>query len=159
MNDPAPDTTPPPQPRYKPKATFYLYALLFTLATIWLISEAWQRGEIVWWIMAAGVGFIAIRMVLASFARAEFDGETFVYRTPLRKPHRVDRQQLALVEMGGRRNEALIIGYYPRNEQGLVTLETIRYINCVPLEGQGELMDRLLAAMPPSSPPAPEDPA
>jgi len=136
--------------RYKPKTIFHIYTLLFTLAAVWLGSEAWKRREVVWWIMFAGVGFIALRMILASFARAEFDGETFVYRTPLRKPHRVDRQQLALVEMGGRRNEALIIGYYPRDDQGLITLEKIRYINCVPLEGQGELMDRLLAAMPPA---------
>ncbi|HID35068.1 MAG TPA: hypothetical protein EYP25_10995 [Anaerolineae bacterium] len=146
MNAPPPESN----QRYKPKTTFYIYAALFSIAILWLGSEAWKRREGVWWIMFAGVGFIAIRMILASFARAEFDGETFVYRTPLRKPHRVDRQQLALVEMGGRRNEALIIGYHPRDDKGLVTIEKIRYINCVPLEGQGELMDRLLAAMPPS---------
>ena len=144
MNAPPPESN----QRYKPKTTFYIYAVLFSVAALWLGSEAWKRREITWWIMFVGVGFIAIRMILASFARAEFDGETFVYRTPLRKPHRVDRQQLALVEMGGRRNEALIIGYHPRDDKGLVTIEKIRYINCVPLEGQGELMDRLLEAMP-----------
>ncbi len=148
MNDFTPDNPSHSRKVYRPKPTFYIYALLFALATLWLGSEAWKRGEIVWWIMFVGVGFIAIRMILASFARAEFDGETFVYRTPFRKPHRVDRQQLALVEMGGRRNEALVIGYYPRDENGLVTLDAMRYINCVPLEGQGELLDRLLEAMP-----------
>jgi hypothetical protein len=139
--------------RYKPKGIFYLYALLFSLAALWMGSEAWKRGEIIWWIMFVGIAFIAIRMILASFARAEFDGETLVYRTPLRKPHRIHRQQLALVEMGGLRNEALIIGYHPRDEQGLVVIDRTVYVNLVPLEGQGELMDRLLAVMP-SSPSA-----
>ncbi len=139
---------PPTSPQvYKPKPLFYLYTLLFLLATLWLVSEAWRRQAWVWWLMAVGVGFIALRMTLGAFARAEFDGETFVYRTPGRGAHRVTRRQLARVEMGGRRHEALIIEYYPLDDQGLVDTAHTRFINCVPLEDQAALMERLLQAM------------
>lgn len=133
---------------YAPKTIFRIYPLLFLVAAIWLGSETWKRQSIIWLIMFVGVGFIAIRLILGAFAWAEFDGETFVYHTPLRKSHRVDKGQLALVEMGGRKNQALIIGYHPRNEDGLIDLDRMKYINCVPLEGQNELYDLLLAAMP-----------
>ena len=156
MNAPSPESSSPPQ-RYKPKSIFYLYAFLFAIATIWLGSEAMKQHSVVWWIMFFGVGFITLRLILASFARAEWDGETLVYRTPLRKPHRIDRQQLALVEMGGRRNEALILGYHPRDDQGLIDTHRMIYVNMVPLEGQGELMDRLLAWLPEAPEPVDED--
>lgn len=134
--------------RYKPKTIFRLYAIPFFLATIWLGSETWQRQSVVWLIMFIGVGFITLRLILGAFAWAEFDGETFLYHTPFRRSHRVHRGQLALVEMGGRRNEALIIGYHPRREDGQIDLERTIYINCVPLEDQGELYDALMQVMP-----------
>ena len=137
--------------RYHPKTIFRIYPLLFLAATIWLGSEAWKRQDILWLIMFVGVGFITLRLILGAFAWAEFDGETFVYHTPLRKPHQVHRAQLALVEMGGRRNEALIIGYHPRREDGLIDADAMKYINCVPLEGQGELYDQLIALLPETS--------
>lgn len=134
--------------RYKPKTIFRIYPLLFLAASIWLGMEAFKRMDFLWFIMFFGVGFITIRLVLGAFAWAEFDGETFVYHTPLRKSHHVQRKQLALVEMGGRKNEAIIVGYHPLNEDGLIDLEKVKYINCVPLEGQNELFELLLAAMP-----------
>ncbi len=155
MNAPSPESSPSPQ-RYKPKSIFYIYALLFAVATIWLGSEAMKQHSVVWWIMFLGVGFITLRMILASFARAEWHGETLVYRTPLRKPHRIHRQQLALVEMGGRRNEALILGYHPRDDQGLIDTSRMVYVNMVPLEGQGELMEHLLAWLPETPEPTEE---
>ncbi len=134
--------------QYKPKSIFYMYAFLFAIATIWLGMEAWKRKDVLWWIMFVGVGFIAVRLFLSSFARAEFDGEQFTYRTPFRSPHTFERRQLAFVERGGRRNEALIIGYHPRNAKGLITTDRVVYINCVPLEGQGELFDWLIEGLP-----------
>jgi hypothetical protein len=50
--------------------------------------------------------------------------------------------------MGGRKNEALIIGYHPREENGRINLEEVKFINCVPLNDQGQLLDRLTAVMP-----------
>jgi hypothetical protein len=148
MPDPLASSTPR---RYHPKPIFRIYPLLFLAATIWLGSETWKRQSIVWLIMFVGVGFITIRLILGAFAWASFDGETFIYKTPLRKPHQVNRGQLTLAEMGGRKNEALIIGYHPRNADGLIDLDKMKYINCVPLEGQNELYDQLLAAMPKTS--------
>ena len=143
-----PDESPSQVRRYTPKTIFRLYTIPFFLATIWLGSETWKRQSFVWLIMLVGVGFITIRLILGAFAWAEFDGETFVYHTPLRHAHRVQRGQLALVEMGGRKNEALIIGYHPRREDGQLDLDRAVYINCVPLEDQGQLYDALLQAMP-----------
>ena len=145
MSDPL---TPSSPRRYHPKTIFRVYPLLFLVATIWLGSETWKRQDFLWLIMFVGVGFITIRLILGAFAWAEFDGETFVYHTPLRKPHRVRRGQLELVEMGGRRNEAIIVGYHPLREDGTVDLDAMKYINCVPLEGQGELYDQLMALLP-----------
>jgi hypothetical protein len=133
---------------YKPKSIFRIYPILFVLAAIWLGSETFKRHDVIWLIMFVGVGFIAIRLVLSAFAWAEFDGETFTYHTPLRSSHRFQRGQLALVEMGGRKNEALIIGYHPRLDDGFIDLDVVNYINCVPLEAQNELYEQLLAAMP-----------
>jgi len=137
--------------RYAPKAIFRLYPILFFIATLWLGSETWKRQSFIWLVMFVGVGFITLRLILGAFAWAEFDGKTFVYHTPLRPTHHVDRGQLALVEMGGRKNEALIIGYHPRLKDGRIDLDAMKYINCVPLEGQGELFDRLMAVTPKSS--------
>ncbi len=138
----------PQQHRYTPKTIFRVYPALFLVATLWLGSETWKRHSIIWLIMFIGVAFITLRLILSAFAWAEFDGDIFIYHTPLRPPHHVRRGQLALVEMGGRRNEALIIGYHLLDENGHIDPDKMRYINCPPLTGQGELMDRLLAAMP-----------
>ena len=132
---------------YTPKAIFRLYPILFAVATVWLASETWQRRSIVWGVMLVGVGFITLRLILGAFAWAEFDGETLVYHTPLRPEHRLTTQQLALVEMGGRKNEALIIGYHPKTENGLIDASQRRFINFIPLEGQGELFEKLQEAM------------
>lgn len=134
---------------YHPKAIFRLYPLLFLLATLWLGTETWKRQSIIWLVMFLGVGFITVRLILSAFAKADFDGTTFRYHTPLGKHHEVTPAQLALVEMGGRRNEALIIGYHPRDATGLIDAKHTIYIHCAPLEGQGELLDRLIAVMPP----------
>ncbi len=135
---------------YHPKAIFRLYPVLFLLATLWLGTETWKRQSIIWLVMFLGVGVITVRLILSAFARAEFDGVTFRYHTPLGKRHEVSPAQLTLVEMGGRRNEALIIGYHPRDAAGLIDPEHTVYIHCAPLEGQGELLDRLMAVMPPT---------
>ncbi len=148
MSDATPSSS---RQRYTPKAIFRLYPILFLVATLWLGSETWKRQSFIWLIMFIGVGFITLLLILAAFAWAEFDGKTFIYHTPLRRSHHVDRGQLALVEMGGRRNEALIIGYHPRLEDGRIDLDAMTYINCAPLEGQGELFDRLMEVMPKSS--------
>jgi len=137
--------------RYTPKAIYRLYPVLFLIATIWLGTETWKRQSVIWLIMFLGVGFITLRLIFSAFAWAEFDGKTFVYHSPLRNPHQVDRGQLKLVEMGGRKNEALIIGYHPRSEDGRIDLDRVIYVNCVPLEGQGELYDQLTEVMPKSS--------
>ncbi len=137
--------------RYHPKTIFRIYPLLFLVATLWLGSETWKRQNILWLIMFVGVAFITFRLILGAFAWAEFDGKTFVYHTPLRQPHQIDRGQLALVEMGGRKNEALIIGYHPRREDGQIDLDAMKYINCVPMEDQGQLYDELIAILPETS--------
>ncbi|RUA15764.1 MAG: hypothetical protein DSY55_05610 [Clostridia bacterium] len=134
---------------YHPKAIFRLYPLLFLLATLWLGTETWKRQSVIWLVMFLGVGFITVRLILSAFAKADFDGETFRYHSPLGRRHEASSAQIALVEMGGRRNEALIIGYHPRNAAGLIDADHTIYIHCAPLEGQGELLDRLIAAMPP----------
>jgi hypothetical protein len=139
---------PTPRQRYTPKTIFRIYPILFLIATIWLGSETWQRQSFIWLVMFVGVGFITLRLILGAFAWAEFDGETFLYHTPLRKSHSVHRGQLTTVEMGGRKNEALIIGYHPREEDGRINLEEVKFINCVPLNDQGQLLDRLTAVMP-----------
>ncbi len=143
-----PETTPTSSRRYHPKAIFRIYPFLFLIATLWLGAETWKRQDIIWLIMFVGVGFITLRLILGALAWAEFDGEIFVYHTPLRQEHRVRRGQLALVEMGGRKNEALIIGYHPLTEDGLIDLDAMKYINCVPLEDQRELFDLLTQVMP-----------
>ncbi len=134
--------------RYTPKTLFRIYPILYAAATVWLAREAWARHSTLWFIVLLGVAFITVRLVLGAFAWAEFDGETLVYYTPLHAEHRVNVAQLASAEMGGRRNEALIVSYYPRQENGLITVERRRFINMVPLNNQDDLLERLQARMP-----------
>ena len=129
--------------RYHSQRIFRIYPFLFLLATIWLGSETWKQRSIIWLIMFVGVGFITIRLILGAWAWAEFDGRVFVYHTPLRRQHRVHVRQLARVEMGGRRNKALIIGYHPYASADIIDPHSVKYINCVPLEDQEELYERL----------------
>ena len=137
-----------PTTSYHTKSLYRLYSALFLLATLWLGTETWKKESAIWLVMFLGVGFITLRLLLSAFARASFDGSTFTYHTPLGGTHQFGVGQLALAEMGGRRNEALIIGYHPLDAAGRIDLEHTIFINCAPLENQGALLDLLLATLP-----------
>lgn len=128
---------------YSPTPIFRLATVLLALGASLLGSEAWRTSDRLLALFAAGVAVVAFFMVLGSLAGADFDGHTLIYRTPLRGSHRLDRSQIARVEMGGRRFPALVIGYHPRGAAGLIQAEQTKYINLAPLSGQDELFELL----------------
>lgn len=128
---------------YSPTPIFRLAMVLLVAGAILLGSEAWRKSDVLLAVFVFGVAVVAFFMVLGSLASADFDGHTLTYRTPLRKSHRIDRGQIASVEMGGRRFRALVIGYHPRDPNGLIATERTKYINLAPLENQDELFDLL----------------
>ena len=142
MPDNLRESATPPR-RYTPTPIFRLAAALFVLGSLWLGSRVWQQPNILDIIMFVGVSIIAVFMVLGSFASAEFDGRTLTYRSPLRPTHRIDIGQIFHVEMSGRRTQALIIGYHPRDANGRIETENVVFINLAPLQDQWELLEAL----------------
>ncbi len=116
---------------------------MLVLGVVLLALEARRRPDPLLLVFVAGTAFVALFMLLGAFARAEFDGKTLVYRTPLRGTHRIDRDQIERVELGGRRFRAIIIGYHPRDADGRIAAERVRFLNLAPLQEQGELYDLL----------------
>jgi hypothetical protein len=128
---------------YPPTPIFRLATVLLVLGAILLGRQAWHTSDRLLAIFAVGVAVVAFFMILGSLAVADFDGHTLSYRTPLRGSRRLDREQIARVEMGGRRFRALVIGYHPRGANGLIQVEQMQYINLAPLQGQEELLELL----------------
>lgn len=129
--------------RYSPTLIFRLAAVALAIGALLLGNDAWRRSDPLLAVFAIGAAIVAVFMILASLARAEFDGRTLTYRTPLRASHQIDRGQIARVELGGRRFRALVIGYHPRSANGRIETEQLRYINLPPLQGQDELFEML----------------
>lgn len=132
-----------PVKRYSPTPIFRLATGLLAICAILLGSEAWRESDWLLAIFALGAGLVSFFMILGSLARAEFDGHSLTYRTPLRGSHQIDRSQIVCVEMGGRRFRALVIGYHPRAANGLIATTQTRYVNLAPLEDQDELLELL----------------
>ncbi len=129
--------------RYSPTPIFRLATVVLAVGALLLASDAWRRSDPLLAIFAIGVAIVAVFMILASLARAEFDGRTLTYRTPLRPSHQIDRGQIARVELGGRRFRALVIGYHPRSANGRIETGQLKYINMPPLQDQVELLELL----------------
>lgn len=129
--------------RYAPTPIFRLASVLLALGAVLLGIDAWRRSDPFLAIFAIGAAVVAVFMIPASFARAEFDGRTLTYHTPLRGSHQIDRGQIERVELGGRRFRALIIGYHPRAANGHIETGQLKYINLPPLEDQLELYELL----------------
>lgn len=129
--------------RYSPTPIFRLATALLVLGAILLGSEAWRKSDPLLAVFVFGLAVVAFFMILGSLAVAEFDGQALTYRTPLRPSRRIERGQIAHVEMGGRRFRALVIGYHPSAANGLILAGQTKYINLVPLQDQDELFELL----------------
>jgi len=129
--------------RYTPTAFFRLAAVAFVFATGLLASEVVRRPNPLLYVFAGGMAVVTVFLVLGAFARADFDGDTLVYRVPLRRVHRFDRSQIDHIEIGGRRTRALIIGYHPCDANGRIDVERVVFVNLVPLEEQIDLYEQL----------------
>lgn len=129
--------------RYTPTPLFRLAAVVLVLGVALLALEAWRRLDPLLLVFVAGTAVVAFFMLLGALAYAECDGKTLIYRTPLRGTYRIDRDQIERVEMGGRRWRALIIGYHPRETDGRIASERVRFLNLAPLQGQAELYELL----------------
>lgn len=128
---------------YQPTLTFRAAAFFLLISSIYLATEVWRTGDpfiILFFVvvLVAGLG-----MSLGALASATFDGETFVYRIPLRPERRITRDQIINIEVVGRRTHALLINYHPRDEQGKIDFSREAYLNLTPLQNQRDLLERL----------------
>ena len=98
---------------YSPTPIFQFAAFLLAVASIWLAYNVWQNPNIISIIVFVGVGAITVGMVFGAFARATYDGETLVYRVPLRPQLTIHRKQIIEVTLEGRRTKALVVGFHP----------------------------------------------
>lgn len=128
---------------YSPTPIFQFAGFLLAIASIWLAYNVWQNPNIISIIVFVGVGAITVGMVFGAFARATYDGETLVYRVPLRPQLTIHRKQIIEVTLEGRRTKALVVGFHPLDENGRIELERARYANLVPLQDQWELQEYL----------------
>jgi len=129
--------------RYSPTPIFQFAGFLLAIASIWLAYNVWQNPNIISVIVFVGVGAITLGMVFGAFARAPYDGETLVYRVPWRPQITINRKQIIEVTLEGRRTKALVIGFHPLDENGLVDSTRAQYVNLVPLQDQWELQEYL----------------
>lgn len=129
--------------RYSPTAFYRFGAVAFVFATGLLASEVLRKPNTLLYIFAGGVAIVTVFLVLGAFARADFDGATLVYRVPLRKVHRIERDQIDHIEIGGRRTRALIIGYHSRDASGRIGADRVVFVNMVPLNDQIDLYEQL----------------
>jgi hypothetical protein len=133
-----------PSKNYAPTAMFRLAALLLVVASVWMGLDVWRQPNVINIIVFVGLVIIALGTVVGAFARADFDGDTVVYRMPLRPTHTIQRKQIISATREGRWTKALVIGYHPRAEDGRIELERAAYVNFVPLENQDDLLERLV---------------
>ncbi len=129
---------------YTPTSMFRLAALLFAVASIWLGIEVWKQSNVINVIVFIGLTVIALGMVDGSFAKAVVDGDSLIYRVPLRPTVSIHRNQIIGVTLEGRWTKALVIGFHPRAKDGRIELERAAYVNFVPLEHQDDLLERLV---------------
>ena len=129
--------------RYLPTPIFQFAGFLLALSSIWLAYNVWQNPGIISIIVFVGVSAITLGIVFGAFARASYDGETLVYRVPWRPQITIDRNQIIKVTLEGRRTKALVIGFHPRDEKGLIDSTRAQYVNLVPLQDQWELQEYL----------------
>lgn len=134
---------PEPPIHYSPTPMFRFAALLLAAASIWLGVGVWRQPNVINIIAFTGVTIIALGLVAGSFAKAVFDGETLVYRVPLRPNRTISRNQIDSVTLEGRRTRALVIIFHPRAEDGRIETERTKVVNLVPLEDQVDLLERL----------------
>ena len=130
--------------RYAPTSMFRFAALLLAVASIWLGVEVWKQSNVINVIVFIGLTAIALGMVVGSFANAMYDGDTLVYRIPLRPTRTIHRNQIIGVTLEGRWTKALVIGFHPRAKDERIELERAEYVNFVPLQDQDDLLERLV---------------
>ena len=130
--------------RYTPTAMFRFAALLLAIASIWLGIEVWKQSNVINIIVFIGLTAIALGMVDGSFAKAVYDGDSLIYRMPLRHTLSIHRNQIIGVTLEGRWTKALVIGFHPRAKDGRIDLEHAEYVNFVPLQNQDDLLDLLV---------------
>ena len=136
-------TKPEPPIHYAPTPMFRFAALLLAAASIWLGVGVWRQANVINIVAFSGVTLVALGMVAGSFAQAVFDGDTLIYRVPLRPIRTISRNQIDSVSLEGRRVRALVIVFHPRTEDGRIETERIEAVNLVPLEDQIDLLERL----------------
>jgi hypothetical protein len=134
---------PEPPIRYAPSPMFRFAALLLAVASIWLGVGVWRQANVINIVAFSGVTIAALGMVTGSFAQAVFDGDTLIYRVPLRPTRTISRNQIDSVSLEGRRTRALVIIFHPRAGDGRIETERIEAVNLVPLEDQLDLLERL----------------
>ena len=132
---------------YKPTPTYAGAAIILVAAAVWLGMQFWRQPEILLGIFFFGVTIVALSLVTGLFARVEFDGKTLTYHAFLRPGHRVDLAQIDSVSMEGRRTRALVVMYHPRDKEGRIDEDRLKFINMPPLRDQEELYERLMEAL------------
>jgi hypothetical protein len=137
-------TDQPDTPRlYHPTPIFRGAALFLLLSSVYLATEVWRTGDPFVVLFFVVVLVAALGTSITALASASFDGETLIYRLPLRPERRISRAQIIGIEVVGRRTKALLINYHPRNEQGEIDFTRDVYLNLAPLQDQMDLLARL----------------
>ena len=129
--------------QYRPAHFYRIATGVLVLGVIWFANENLKQPTTLGIVAVVGLVIIAIPMVLSSLARASYDGRTLIYKAVLRAEHHIDQGQIEHVELGGRRTKALIIGYHPREKDGRIDINKLKFVNMVPLQDQEQLLEAL----------------
>jgi len=113
-----------------------------------LIREFWQGATL------GALPFLAISLGVAAWSglalatRVEVTPTSLTVYAPLRKPRTIEFRQLIMVAQSGRLLQVISLLYYPRQEEGLLTLDTVASLHLPALREQAELLAKLQASTP-----------
>jgi hypothetical protein len=134
--------------QYRPHFVYIAIIAVGLVLSGLLVREFWLGATL------GALPFLAISLGLAvwgflAFAtRVEVTPTSLTVYTPLRKPTTVEFRQLIMVAESGRLLQVISLLYYPRQADGLLTLDTVASLHLPALRGQAELLAQLQTSIP-----------
>ena len=136
------------QKQYQPHFVYIAMIAVGLLFSGLLIREFWQGatlGALPFLVISLG---LAVWSALAFATRVEVTSSSLTVHTPLRAARTVEFRQLIMVAESGRLLQVISLLYYPRQVDGLLTLDTVASIHLPALREQAELLAKLQASIP-----------
>lgn len=136
------------QKQYQPQYIYVAIAAIGLIFTGLLAREFWRGatlGAFPFLVLSLG---LAVWSALSFATRVYATATSLTVHAPLRTPNTVEFRQLIMVAQSGRLIPVISLLYYPRQADGLLTLDTVTSLHLPALREQNELLAQLQASIP-----------